>query len=94
MRSGSPLPIRTNGDIKILPECPINEMLDDIFRTELMKSFMKALSRARILTLPSPRGTLANGYHTLNGWALICRTIVTEVPNIDQLACRRRCTIF
>jgi twitching motility protein PilT len=27
----------------------------------------------------------ANGYHTMCCWALVLRTIVTEVPNIDQL---------
>ena len=27
----------------------------------------------------------ANGYRTMHGWAMVLRTIVTEVPNIDQL---------
>ena len=89
MRSGSPLAIRTNGDIKILPECPItNEMLDDIFRTELdeelYESFVESKDIDFAITVRGARFR-ANGYHTLNGWALICRTIVTEVPNIDQL---------
>ena len=89
MRSGSPLAIRTNGDIKILPECPItNEMLDDIFRAELdeelYESFVESKDIDFAITVRGARFR-ANGYHTLNGWALICRTIVTEVPNIDQL---------
>ncbi|MGC6535554.1 MAG: type IV pilus twitching motility protein PilT [Parvibaculales bacterium] len=89
MRAGSPLAIRTNGDIKVLPECPItNEMLDDIFRTELdeelYESFVESKDIDFAITVRGARFR-ANGYHTLNGWALICRTIVTEVPNIDQL---------
>ena len=89
MRAGSPLAIRTNGDIKILPECPItNEMLDDIFRTELDDELYESFAESKDIDFAiTVRGSRfrANGYHTLNGWALICRTIVTEVPNIDQL---------
>ena len=89
MRAGSPLAIRTNGEIKIMQECPItHDMLDDIFRTELDEELYERFAETKDIDFAiTIRGNRfrANGYHTLNGWGLICRTIVTEVPNIDVL---------
>ena len=89
MRSGSPLAIRVNGEIQLMQDCPItNDMLDGVFRHELdgdiYESFAETKDVDFAITVNGARFR-ANGYHTLNGWALICRTIVTEVPNIDQL---------
>lgn len=89
MRSGSPLAIRTNGDIEVLHDYPItHELLDDIFRSELDEELYEEFAEKKDIDFAiTVRGARfrANGYHTLNGWGLICRTIVTEVPNIDQL---------
>lgn len=89
MRSGSPLAIRTNGDIKVMHDCPItHDLLDDIFRTELDEELYEQFCETKDIDFAiTVRGARfrANGYHTLNGWGLIMRTIVTEVPNIEQL---------
>ena len=89
MRSGSPLAIRVNGDIQLMEDCPINnEMLEDLFRTELGEDLFETFAETKDIDFAiTVRGARfrANGYHTLSGWASICRTIVTEVPNIDQL---------
>lgn len=89
MRSGSPLAIRVNGDIQLMEDCPItNDMLEDLFRNELGKELFETFAETKDIDFAiTVRGARfrANGYHTLTGWALICRTIVTEVPNIDQL---------
>jgi twitching motility protein PilT len=89
MRSGSPLAIRVNGEIRIMQDCPItHEMLDGVFQheldQELYDDFVDTKDIDFAVTVNGARFR-ANGYHTLNGWGLICRTIVTEVPNIDQL---------
>ena len=89
MRSGSPLAIRVNGEIQVMQDCPItHEMLDDVFRHELGGELYEIFDEKKdvdfAITVNGARFR-ANGYHTLNGWGLICRTIVTEVPNIDQL---------
>ena len=89
MRSGSPLAIRVNGEIQIMQDCPItHEMLDGVFQheldQELYDDFVDTKDIDFAVTVNGARFR-ANGYHTLNGWGLICRTIVTEVPNIYQL---------
>jgi len=89
MRSGSPLAIRVNGEIQIMQDCPItHDMLDGVFRYELGQELYDIFDEKKdvdfAITVNGARFR-ANGYHTLNGWGLICRTIVTEVPNIDQL---------
>lgn len=89
MRSGSPLAIRVNGEIQIMQDCPItHDMLDSVFRHELGQELYDIFDEKKdvdfAITVNGARFR-ANGYHTLNGWGLICRTIVTEVPNIDQL---------
>ena len=89
MRSGSPLAIRVNGEIQVMQDCPItHDMLDGVFRHELGDGLYEIFDEKKdvdfAITVNGARFR-ANGYHTLNGWGLICRTIVTEVPNIDQL---------
>ena len=89
MRSGSPLAIRVNGEIQVMQDCPItHDILDGVFRhelgDELYEIFVEKKDIDFAITVNGARFR-ANGYHTLNGWGLICRTIVTEVPNIDQL---------
>jgi twitching motility protein PilT len=63
-------------------------MLDGVFQheldQELYDDFVDTKDIDFAVTVNGARFR-ANGYHTLNGWGLICRTIVTEVPNIDQL---------
>jgi twitching motility protein PilT len=89
MRSGSDLAIRTNGEIKVLEGYPVtHDLLDDIFRAELSEEDYEKFCETKDIDFAiTVRGARfrANGYHTLKGWALIMRTIVTEVPNIDQL---------
>jgi len=89
MRSGSPLAIRVNGEIQVMQDCQItHDILDSVFRhelgDELYEIFVEKKDIDFAITVNGARFR-ANGYHTLNGWGLICRTIVTEVPNIDQL---------
>lgn len=89
MRSGSDLAIRTNGEIKVLEGYAVtHELLDDIFRAELSEEDYERFCQTKDIDFAiTVRGARfrANGYHTLKGWGLIMRTIVTEVPNIDQL---------
>ncbi len=72
-----------------MQDCPItHDMLDGVFRYELGQELYDIFDEKKdvdfAITVNGARFR-ANGYHTLNGWGLICRTIVTEVPNIDQL---------
>ena len=89
MRSGSPLAMRVNGEIEVMQDLPItHEILDGLFREELSAEDYDKFCQTRdvdfAMTVSGQRFR-ANGYHTMRGWALILRTIVTEVPNIDQL---------
>jgi len=73
----------------VLEGYPItHNLLDDIFRAELSEEDYERFCETNDIDFAmTVRGARfrANGYHTLKGWALIMRTIVTEVPNIDQL---------
>ena len=89
MRSGSPLAMRVNGEIEVLRDLPItHDLLDALFREELSDEDYDKFCETRdidfAMTVAGQRFR-ANGYHTMRGWALILRTIVTDVPNIDQL---------
>ncbi len=89
MRAGNPLAIRSNGDIDILADYPITHaLLDDFFRSELDEDSYNHFCETKdidfAVTVNGNRFR-ANGYHTLHGWALILRTIVSEIPDIDQL---------
>ena len=89
MRSGSPLAMRVNGAIEVLQDLPItHDLLDALFREELSDEDYDKFCETRdidfAMTVAGQRFR-ANGYHTMRGWALILRTIVTDVPNIDQL---------
>lgn len=89
MRSGSPLAMRVNGEIEVLQDLPItHDLLDALFREELSDEDYDKFCETRdidfAMTVAGQRFR-ANGYHTMRGWALILRTIVTDVPNIDQL---------
>ena len=88
-RSGEPLAIRTNGDIKLLSEYQVtHEQLDDIFRHELDEKLYNEFCQSNDVDFAIMVGEQrfrANGYRTMRGWAMVLRTIVTEVPNIDQL---------
>ena len=74
MRAGSPLAIRVNGDIVVLPDCPItHDLLDDIFRNELDEDKYEQFCATKdidfAMTVKGNRFH-ANGYHTLRGWGL------------------------
>ena len=89
MRSGSPLAMRVNGEIEVLQDLPItHDLLDALFREELSDEDYDKFCETRdidfAMTVAGQRFR-ANGYHTMRGWALILRTIVTDVTNIDQL---------
>ena len=89
MRAGSPLAIRVHGEIQLVADCPItHDILDDVFVRELDKQTYEKFCHTKdvdfAMTVRGQRFR-ANGYHTLRGWGLILRTIVTEMPNIDQL---------
>ena len=89
MRSGSPLAMRVNGEIEVLQDLPItHDLLDALFREELSDEDYDKFCETRdidfAMTVAGQRFR-ANGYHTMRGWALILRTIGTDVPNIDQL---------
>ena len=63
-------------------------MLDGVFRHELGDELYEIFDEKKdvdfAITVNGARFR-ANGYHTLNGWGLICRTIVTEVPNLSLI---------
>ncbi|MGC6471431.1 MAG: type IV pilus twitching motility protein PilT [Parvibaculales bacterium] len=88
-RAGDALAVRTNGDIKVFEEHMVtHEMLDEVFREELGEKLYKEFCETNDVDFAIVVGTQrfrANGYRTMRGWAMVLRTIVTEVPNIDQL---------
>ena len=89
MRAGNPLAIRVHGDLQTLREYPITHaILDDVFRRELNEQAYQQFCRSKdvdfAMTVRGQRFR-ANGYHSLHGWGLVLRTIVTQMPNIDQL---------
>lgn len=89
MRAGDPLAVRTNGDIKLFDDYIItHEMLDEVFQKELGDKIYHAFCETNDVDFAIVVGEQrfrANGYRTMKGWAMVLRTIVTEVPNIDQL---------
>ena len=89
LRSGEPLAIRANGDIITFPEYAItHDLLDDILRTyldeKLYQHFCITNDIDFSITFDHQRFR-ANGYSTINGWAMVLRTIISDVPHIDDL---------
>ena len=89
LRAGEPLAVRASGDIITYPEHIIEQdMLDQVFRHELGEKGYKEFCEKNDVDFAIMVGEQrfrANGYRTMHGWAMVLRTIVTEVPNIDQL---------
>lgn len=89
LRAGEPLAVRASGDIITFPEHIIEQdMLDQVFRHELGEKGYKEFCEKNDVDFAIMVGEQrfrANGYRTMHGWAMVLRTIVTEVPNIDQL---------
>lgn len=89
IRAGEPLSVRASGDIITYPEHVIeHDMLDQVFRQELGEKSYKEFCEKNDVDFAIMVGEQrfrANGYRTMHGWAMVLRTIVTEVPNIDQL---------
>lgn len=89
IRAGEPLSVRASGDIINYPEHVIeHDMLDQVFRQELGEKAYKEFCEKNDVDFAIMVGEQrfrANGYRTMHGWAMVLRTIVTEVPNIDQL---------
>jgi len=89
LRAGEPLAVRASGDIITYPEHMIEQdMLDQVFRHELGEKGYKEFCEKNDVDFAIMVGEQrfrANGYRTMHGWAMVLRTIVTEVPNIDQL---------
>lgn len=89
LRAGNPLAVRSNGDVKVFPEYAItHEQLDDIFQQELGEELYKEFCETNDVDFAiviNGQRFRVNGYRTMQGWAMVLRIIVTEVPNIDQL---------
>ena len=89
LRAGEPLAVRASGDIITFPEHIIEQdMLDQVFRHELGEKGYKEFCEKNDVDFAIMVGEQrfrANGYRTMHGWAMVLRTIVTEVQNIDQL---------
>lgn len=89
MRAGEALAVRLGGDIMTFPEYMIDHaMLDQIFRHQLGEPEYAQFCQTNDVDFAMMVGQQrfrVNGYRTMNGWAMVLRTIVTEVPNIDNL---------
>ncbi|MDD9798291.1 MAG: PilT/PilU family type 4a pilus ATPase [Alphaproteobacteria bacterium] len=89
LHAGKAVALRINGDIKIFPKYEItHDMLDDLFRKELGEKayniFCQTCDVDFAIVVKQQRFRV-NGYRTMRGWAMVLRTIVSEIPNINQL---------
>jgi len=88
LHAGRPAQIRESGDIVPIDFVVTNEMLADLMRTELGDEAFEAFDESGDVDFAiqyQGQRFRANGYKQLNGYAMVLRVIVTEVPHIDML---------
>lgn len=88
LHAGRPAQIRESGDIVPIDFVVTNEMLADLMRTELGDEAFEAFDASGDVDFAiqyQGQRFRANGYKQLNGYAMVLRVIVTEVPHIDML---------
>lgn len=84
-----PLSVRADGEIKAFPEHhfsndELREVLEHFMGLEEFAEF-EIVMDADFALVSGPRRFRANAAKSINGYVLILRTIVTEVPNIEKL---------
>ena len=88
MHGERPIHVRESGEIIPLNFVATNELLEDLLRRELGDEGFEAFDESGDVDFAIQfRGQRfrANGYKMLQGYAMVLRVIVTEVPHIDAL---------
>ena len=88
MHGGRPIHVRDSGEITPLNFVATNALLEDLLRRELGDEGFEAFDDSGDVDFAIQfRGQRfrANGYKMLQGYAMVLRVIVTEVPHIDAL---------
>lgn len=88
MHADQQIQVRESGDIAPIDFVTPNEMLEDLLRGELgdeaFTQFEKTGDVDFAIQYEGQRFR-ANGYKMLQGYAMVLRVIITDVPHIDQL---------
>jgi len=88
MHADRPIHVRESGEITPLNFVATNDLLEDLLRRELGDEGFEAFDASGDVDFAIQfRGQRfrANGYKMLQGYAMVLRVIVTEVPHIDAL---------
>ena len=88
IHADQPIHVRESGEIIPLNFIATNELLEDLLRRELGDEGFEAFDESGDVDFAIQfRGQRfrANGYKMLQGYAMVLRVIVTEVPHIDAL---------
>lgn len=88
MHADQRIQIRESGEIMPLDFVTTNEMLEDLLRSELgEEAFAKFDKTGDVDFAIQYEGQRfrANGYKMMQGYAIVLRVIITEVPHIDML---------
>ena len=83
-----PVSIRESGEIVQLDLVTPNDMIGDLMRHELGDEAFEAFDKSGDVDFAiqfSGQRFRANGYKMLDGYAMVLRVIVSEVPHIDML---------
>ena len=87
-----PVSIRESGEIVQLDLVTPNDMIADLMRNELGDEAFEAFEKSGDVDFAiqfNGQRFRANGYKMLQGYAMVLRVIVAEVPHIDMLGLPR-----
>ena len=88
LHADRPVHVRDSGDIKSANFIATNQMLADLFRHELGEEGFAAFEQSGDVDFAvqyEGQRFRASGYKMMQGFALVLRVIVTDVPHIDAL---------
>ena len=88
IHANKPVSIRESGEIVQLDLVTPQEMIADLLRTELGDEAFEAFDKSGDVDFAiqfEGQRFRANGYKMLQGYAMVLRVIVSEVPHIDML---------
>ena len=88
IHANKPVSIRESGEIVQLDLVTPQEMIADLLRTELGDEAFEAFDKSGDVDFAiqfEGQRFRANGYKMLQGYAMVLRVIVAEVPHIDML---------
>ena len=88
IHANKPVSIRESGEIVQLDLVTSQEMIADLLRTELGDEAFEAFDKSGDVDFAiqfEGQRFRANGYKMLQGYAMVLRVIVAEVPHIDML---------